>query len=78
MESMKKELSVRRQIYLLKVVSGIAWIIAGLCMFLDNKFFLTVRIIAMLLSIGIMIWVHFAKKEAMDEMADFELMRAGS
>ena len=27
MESMKKELSVRRQIYLLKVVSGIAWII---------------------------------------------------
>ena len=38
MESMKKELSVRRQIYLLKVVSGIAWIIAGLCMFLDNKF----------------------------------------
>ncbi len=78
MESMKKELSVRRQIYLLKVVSGIAWIIAGVCMFLDNKFFLTVRIIAMLLSIGIMIWVHFAKKEAMDEMADFELMRAES
>ena len=65
----KKVMPVGRQIYLLKVVSGIAWIIAGISQCLDGLFFDIVQIVAMSLSLCILFLVQFSKKEKMDEMA---------
>ena len=74
----KRVMPVGRQIYLLKVISGIAWIVAGISYCFDSLFFDIVQIIAMSLNVCILFWVQFSKKEKMDEMADQDLMKAQS
>ena len=74
----KRVMPVGRQIYLLKVVSGIAWIVAGISHCFDSLFFDIVQFVAMSLCVCVLFWVQFSKKEKMDEMAEQDLMKAQS
>lgn len=74
----KMVMPVGRQIQLLKVVSGIAWIITGISQCFDGLLFDIVQLVAMSLCVCILFWVQFSKKEKMDEMAEQDLMKAQS
>ena len=73
---MKKPMSCAEQIRLLKVVSGIAWIVVGIFGCFENTICLIIQILALLLCAINIIRVSAAKKENSDEMAEENLCKA--
>lgn len=73
---MKKSMSYAEQIRLLKVVSGIAWIVVGISGCFENIVCSIIQILALLVCIINIVRVSVAKKENSDEMADENLCKA--
>jgi len=75
---MSKEISVTRQIFIMKIVCGICWIITGICMLFDS---ILARIVACFALSGIiiaMLFVRSCKREETDEMAEKHMYLAKS
>lgn len=75
---MKKTLSIKEQMFLLKVVSGITWIVAGVFGYFENIAATVVVALAMLVSIFCLVRVMAAKREMSDEMSDQHFAMAQS
>lgn len=73
---MKRSMSFAEQIKLLKVVTGILWIVAGICSCFDNTVCSAIQMAACILGIIIIVGISVAKKEKSDEMADENLCKA--
>ena len=73
---MKKSMSYAEQIRMLKVVSGIAWIVVGIFGCFENVVCSIIQILALLVCIINIVRVSVAKKENSDEMADENLCKA--
>lgn len=73
---MKKPMRITEQIKLLKVVSGIAWIITGIFSCFENVVCSVIQLLAVIVSMMIVIRVSVAQKEYPDEMADENLCKA--
>lgn len=67
---MKKTLSIKEQMLLLKTVSGIAWIVAGVFGYFDNAVCTLIVAAAMIVAVFCLIRVMAAQKELSDEMSD--------
>ena len=69
----QKELSVKKQVIIGKMVAGVSWIGAGVCGFIDNRVASIIQIVffaVAAIAAARMVW---SKKEEGDEMADYNL-----
>ena len=73
---MKKSMSFAEQIRLLKVISGVAWIVVGISGCFENIICSIIQVLALLVCITNIVRVSVAKKENSDEMADENLCKA--
>lgn len=70
------ELPVAKQIWIIEVLCGSAWLIGGVAGLIDHPVFDTVFIVACVAAIAMQGWVLTAKKERYDEMADMNYNKA--
>lgn len=66
---MTDKISLVKQIFIQKIVCGLAWMVTGVSMVFDSMASKIVGCVALAIIIAVMSYVRFAKKEQEDEMA---------
>lgn len=66
---MTDKISLVKQIFIQKIVCGLAWMVTGVSMVFDSMASKIVGCVALAIIIAAMSYVRFAKKEQEDEMA---------
>lgn len=72
----QKEMSIGQQLFFVKILSGAAWIAAGIFGLFENSVCSIIQMIFLVISLACVLKVMYAEKEATDEMADEHLLKA--